>query len=172
MGYAIKVTISGTDVTEYVTDYGVAGSIEDDYDTADLILIGDVTDVISTFKVGSEVTIQRGLNSASESYIFRGAIAVISKQSPSIILKCYDKLWTLSRKEYTYSYDKNIDVQGGNIGKIFFDLAVTQGGLNGTFDGTIQDSGSAILADKFVLNHDKIFNKLVKLRKLLKWQMK
>ena len=171
MSYLIKVTIAGTDVTQYVEDFNNEGSIEDDFDKAEIILFADVTDAISTFKVGDEVTIQRGYVTATDDYLFRGAISEVNKQSPNITIKAFDKLWVLSRKEYTKSYDKVIDTQGGNVSSIFYDLAVTQGGLNGTFDGTIQDSGSAVLLNKFIMNHDKIFNKLVELRKLLDWQM-
>ena len=171
MGYLIKVTIDGTDVTNYVQDYDVNGSIESDYDTANITLIGDVTDAIASFKVGSTVTVQRGVNSATDYYLFRGVISRVSKQSPNIIIECYDKLWALSRKEYTYSFDKNIDSEGGNVSKLFYNLVTTQGGLNSTWGTTIQDSGESILIDKFILNHDKIFTKLVELKNLLDWQM-
>lgn len=166
MARLTKVTVAGTDVSNYLTNYSIDDSIDDEYTVGRIELIRTVTDIL-TPEVGDEVIITRGLVVNTEQTIFKGNIAKTSEMKPFLSLTVNDKLWILDRIEVTKSYDLNIDSQSGVISAIAQDLIETYGGM--TADVTA--SGAVLVLDKFICDHDKIFEQLRELKNFLGWMV-
>lgn len=111
MAFSTKVTIDGTDVTDYVIEYKVIDTVKD-LTPANLTLRPSILNIISLEK-DQEVIISRGEVTSTDRIIFRGNINNIVKESGKrVFIEALDKLWLLTRKTITISYDKNTHRSG------------------------------------------------------------
>jgi hypothetical protein len=168
MAYATKLEIDGIDVTSYLLNYSTDRSYGDVVASIDITLLKTVNVVLS-IDTGQTIKIYRGWTTPTDEIIFQGYIEKYEPKGGIIEITGKDKLWDAIRKEVTHTYISTIDSSAGKISEIFKDLITTYAGLNA--DGTtIQDSGTAILLDKFVCNHTDIMERCKNLKKILNWQ--
>lgn len=133
-----------------------------------LRFVRKISDAV-TIETGQTLEIWRGWVLATDEKIFSGYIEKHEPEGGIVSVIGIDKIWDLVRKEFTHTYDKNIDASAGKISEIFKDIVTTYGGL--TADATsIQDSGTTLLLDKFVCNHTDPFERCKKLADILDWQ--
>lgn len=163
-----QIHINSVDVKDYVISYEIERTFGDAISTIELNIVKTVSDVL-TITEGMTIELWRGLVTATDLKIFDGYIEKYEPDGGKIKIYCKDKAWDLVRKEVTHTYDYTIDASAGKISEIFTDLVTTYGGL--TADATsVQDSGSAIILQKFVCNHTDIFERCKKLAEMLGWQ--
>lgn len=164
-----KVLIGGVDVSSFIVRIAIERTYADAVSTSTIELPRTVSTII-TPNVGSTVEIWSGNTTPTDKKRFSGYVESISPEGGRIVLKCKDKLWDLVRKEVSHVYDASIDLFGGKLSLILQDLVTTYGGLNA--DATsIQDSGSTIVASKFVCNNADIFERCKALAAALDWQL-
>lgn len=161
MVFQTKITIDGIDVTTYTIFYKVVDTVTD-MTTVDLQLNNSILNIISLEK-DQEVIITRGTISVSDNTIFKGNVSSIVKDGGDLVrIQAFDKLWLLQRKIITISYDKTIDDEGGVVSAIVSDL-ITRGGQT----PDVEDSGSAIKIDKYIIRNDSILDHLKELANLI-----
>lgn len=166
-----KVVIDGIDVSSVILKYEVGRDYANYMAKATISISQGIKDlmIVDDSLIGSSITIQRGVASATEKYIFRGEIRHISLDGSSFLFECADKLFEAMRTNITFSYDKNIDSEAGVVSEIFKDLINTYTSL--TADGTsIQDSGAIFILDKFICRDVPIYERLTDLAKGINWQ--
>lgn len=166
------VTINAINVTSYIISWVIDDEIEKDFATnSDVIMTKNVVDVVDITS-GQEVIIYRGDTTGQENLMFRGLVETKTINHPYISINAKDKLYALKKEEVIYSYDKNIDASAGVPSEIFLDLINTHSSLTAT-SSTVQDSAvllSGVILDKFVCNHDTIFERCQFLADILDWQ--
>jgi hypothetical protein len=165
--YLDVVSIDGIDVLSYVNNYKIKGSKNIDNVTSGSIRLAlDIFDIL-VIETGQEVTISRGISSTTEQYILRGYIMKFQEEDGLILVQVEGRLAQYKRKIIRYSFDKNIDVEAGNVSKIWATI-VEGGGLTASY----VDSGADIIIDKFLCNDHYRYERLGTLTKLLGWQMR
>jgi len=154
------VTIRGEEVTDFVTQWEYSTGIDDNIDTAKLLLVKSAQDAV-TINNGDEVIIKRGKDTGQEYFIFRGNISTKRPKGAFLEIAAKDKLATLDDKEITGVFEDSL------ISTIATSLIETHGGLT----GDVEISGEGTTLNRFICNHDKIFERLQKLRKILNWTL-
>lgn len=161
MVFQTKVTIDGTDITSYVIFYKVVDTVTD-ITTADVHLNNSILNIITLDK-DQELIVTRGTVTATDNTIFKGNISTIIKDGGDMVkIEALDKLWLLQRRTITISYDKNIDDEGGVVSAIASDL-ITRGGQT----PDVEDSGTAIKLDKYIIRNDSVLDHLKELANLI-----
>jgi len=161
-----KVTIEGVDVTSSLMNYTVSDSFED-ITPAKLVFSTAVLDDLD-LAAEQTVVITRGLTTATDSTIFKGVIASVSKSSAvNIVIKCFDELWKLQRIVLNKTYDINIDPEAGVVSAIAEDLIQTYGGLT----ADVEASGAVVTIDQFVLRNNNLLEKLKQLADLIDYMV-
>ena len=161
MAFQSNITIDGVNINSYVINYKVIYNVKD-ITPVDLKLNKTILDVISLEK-DQEIIITRGNPDPNTQTIFRGNISSITKDGgKQAFIEGYDKLWLLSRQTITISYDKNIDDEAGKISSIASDL-ITRGGLT----PDVEDSGTAVTLDKYIIRGRSILDCLQELADLI-----
>ena len=122
-----------------------------------------ITDVL-TPAVGMTVVISRGVNSATEDYIFRGTITDITSKNTIYTLTCVNNLQNFKNLYFTKSYDKNIDTQAGEGSAIASDI-ISAGGLTPSVVAT-GTSSNDLLIEKFISNRHSRLNRLQVLNRI------
>lgn len=118
---------------------------------------------------GKTITIQRGSTTSTDVYIFRGEV-IGYKQAPNgYVLTCKNKYFKAQKREVTYSYDETIDAQGGVGSEIFKDLIDSYTDLQ-YGASTVQSTGTANVLNKFVCNHDSVYERGAKLADVYNFQ--
>lgn len=167
------VEIDSVDATDYLVSWDQEENFGDTIGTITLVLNYAVTNSIlinGEGDIGLSVTVQRGVSSATEEYVFRGEITEISYQGSTVVLQCSDKLYQAVRSEVNYSFDADIDTYAGKISELFIDIISDYTDL--TADSTsVQDSGTTFTLEKYICNHADVFERLQDLEHALDWQM-
>lgn len=108
--------------------------------------------------------------------VFEGFIDLFAPQAGLIKIIAKDQLATLINKQIMHYYESDIPGDAaypdGKISNIFADIVVTYGGLTATSSGltpTIQDSGTAIVLEKFYCKNSDPFERCRKLAETLNW---
>lgn len=160
MAFQTKITIDGTDVTNYVMNYKV---IDTNTDTTPAY-INFQTSILNIVDVtkDQEVIITRGTITATDNTIFKGNVSNVGKDGLSVSVECLDKLWIINRQTITISYDKNIDEEAGVISAIASDL-ITRAG----FTPSVENTGTLITLDKLIIKSNSILKELQELAKLV-----
>lgn len=118
---------------------------------------------------GKAVTVQRGIASATEEYVFQGEVVKVLPEGGALRVIVMDKLYETTKQTVTKSWDINIDTEAGKISEIFLSLINDHTTL--TADGTtVQDSGTVFTIKKFVMRAATVFDGLERLANLLGWQ--
>ncbi len=118
---------------------------------------------------GKAVTVQRGVNSSTEQYVFRGEVINVIPDGGILNVIIADKLYETTKTILTQSFDKDIDSEAGKISEIFKTLINDNTTLTAN-DASVQDSGTVFIVNKFVMRADTIFDGLERLAALLGWQ--
>lgn len=164
-----RVTIDGVDVSAYVISYDAEDSIEDVIDIASILFDGRIVGVIQNF-YGKTVTIQEGLVSSTDRFIFRGTVRGYINKTVTVELECANKLQQLEDREATVSFDNDINEEAGVISEIAKTLIVDYGGLTAD-DSSVEDSGTTYIQRRFICNNDKVFERVNALKDLLSYQL-
>ncbi len=118
---------------------------------------------------GKLVTIQRGVASATEKYIFRGHVVNVRVTGNKYIVTIADKLASISKRKVTTSYDINIDSEVGKFSEIFKSLINDHTNL--TADATsVQDSGTIRTLNKFICKGASVYERCATLMETIGWQ--
>lgn len=168
-----RVDVDGMNVTSHVINLQIQKVRERAVGDATIIFSKSLEDAVPTDETltGSSVVIRRGINDATERYVFRGEVVEVSPEGRLIEVHCKDKYYAAVRSEVTKSFDRNIDPEGGVISEIFKTLINdhTDGELVAD-DDSVTNSGSTFLLDKFVANHADTFERADELAETLDWQ--
>jgi len=166
-----KVVINSIDVSNYVLEYKISKEYTQYITDVTLSFSQGLSSIITVSDdlIGTEITIQRGVSSATEKYIFRGEIRNIEFNGSSFIVGCRDKLYETVRTYVTYSFDKNIDDEAGVVSEIFKTLINDYTSLTAN-STSVQNSGTAFILDKFVCRDTPIYERLTDLAKAINWQ--
>lgn len=167
-----KVVLSGVDVSDYVYDGDVGREFSVAISTGSLMFNRTLRDVLTIDDTLTDeyITIQRGIDSPTEEYIFRGYVTKIKKSADMISLGLKDKYSITQRKKVTTSFDRNINPEGGVISEIFKTLLSVYAPSLDWDDTTIQDSGELLLLDKFECRGSELYERLDELANYLNWQ--
>ena len=125
-----RVVLNGVNITDYVFRGSVRKS-KQPVKNCTLLIKKSVSDVllISGSIIGKTITIQRGFNTPTERYVFRGEV-ISKKRSGGIIeLVCACKMHRAVRLEIDYVYDEVIDLEGG-VGSEIVKSLFNNAGLN------------------------------------------
>lgn len=165
------VVIGGVDVTSYVFKWKVERKYDDDIGRVEVFLKRTASAVIDVddLAIGNTITIQRGVSSATEEYVFRGEVVSVNPSGSYVALECFDKLYEARRRNVTKSFDINIDTEAGKFSEIFKTLINDYTTLT-CDDTTVQDSGTAFLLTKFICNNADVYERCTELAKTLGWQ--
>jgi hypothetical protein len=121
-----------------------------------------------TIEAGMDVIIYRGVSVATETCRFRGKISRVETDPEKVVAICKGKIEELSTKEITKSFDKNIDVEAGELSAIA-ETIITGGGLTASVVASGTGS-SSIVATKFPCKRSKRKERLMKIVKTLNYQ--
>jgi hypothetical protein len=105
----------------------------------------------------NEVLVYRGVNASDEEIVFRGIVTDFKQDIATISLMCADKLYTTTKKEISYSYDKDIDPSAGVLSEIFKDAINTYTDLTAD-DDTVVNSGAILIREKLICKADNVYN--------------
>lgn len=104
-----------------------------------------------------EVFVYRGVNSSDEELVFRGIVTDFKINIGNVTLMCADKLYTTTKKDITYSYDKDVDPSAGVLSEIFKDAINTYTDLTAD-DDSVVNSGTILTRDKIICKADNVYN--------------
>lgn len=90
--------------------------------------------------VGKSFTIQRGFDSPTERYIFRGEVVSFKQQGSTYEINVANKMYAATRLGYDYSFNINTDVEAG-VGSEIVKTLYTNAGLSYN-DTTVVNTGS------------------------------
>lgn len=165
-----KVTINGFDVTAYIRKWRWDGYSKNQISDATLWVSRNISSLVP-ISPNLSVVIQRGEVLGTEEYVFRGEIVTYDESGYDYKLVCKDKLYDAIKKEVHYSFDENIDPEGGQISELFKTL------INDYTTLTCDDStvvatgtGSTELIKQFVCRHADVYSKLQILAELVTYQ--
>ena len=170
-----KVIINSIDVSDYVMHFTVDEVFDRIIRVAGVGLkntVSTILDFNDTSLIGTIITIQRGVNSATEKTIFKGYVRKVTFEGGKVVISCEDMLSETKYVVVNTSYDYNIDSQAGVIDAIIRDLIDDNTtGLSYTAGTTIQPSGSVNIIKKFVLKQKILLNAFQELANLIDWQI-
>jgi len=165
------VSINGIDVSSYVITFsqdeewgGVVGQFS-------LVVAKSIANVIDLTleKPFYPIIVKRGPVTGEEVTIFQGKLVDHVEMNGRISLYCQDKYIDARHKIANTSFDKNIDSEAGVLSEIYLTLFDTYTDI--TVDSTsIQNSGSALVVDKFVCNNTKVYERGNDIAVYLDWQ--
>lgn len=167
MAMKVYVSINYVDVSSSVQNLSYETTFGDSVSEIDINLFRNVTNSI-TLAAGQYIEVWRGWTTSQEERIFNGTIESYIPSGSTIKIIAKDKMQDLIRRSVNKTY--NIaDSQLGKPSEIVKDLVTTYG-LLAADSTTIQDSGTAIVLDKFVCNHTDIFERCQALTTAMNWQ--
>jgi len=166
------VNINSIDVGAYLQSW--SSNTNNDNSTikmVNVVLAKGVQSVLTIDETlnGKTVTIQRGVSTATEKYIFQGEVVSVSPSGGLLVITCMDKMYSTMQRIVTKSFDKDIDTEAGKYSEIFKTLINDFTDL--TADGTsIQDSGTTNVITKFICRSVSVFDRLKVLADTIGWQ--
>lgn len=167
-----RTVINGVDVSSYVLSWKIEQEFGDDFRLAKIELKKTVNSIIS-YGDGSlqekNVTIQRGVSSSTETYVFRGVVKRVEVNGPYIDVTCEDKLADTKDSTVVESFDYNNSVEAGVISEIFKTLINDYTDLTAD-NSSVQNSGTVFIRKKFVLRRRTVYDAIKELAEYLDWQ--
>lgn len=166
MAWLHEIIIDGTDVTPLVIDWKVERSRDsDDITTATLWTMLAITD-LQILKHNAEVTIKRGLTTATDQFIFRGVVTNITNEQGILRCELRPPHWRLQRQNINEVFD-NTSSEAGDITEIWKTIAQ---GENEEITVSAEPSTGLPLLNYFVCKGETRWEKCQELRSLIKWQ--
>jgi hypothetical protein len=162
-----KIEVNGVDVSSYLMSYEYERTFGDSIGELSIKFNRKISNVV-TLSTGLQVEAWRGFVTSTDEKFFDGFIERFEIEGGTVAVTAPDKLWDLVRREVTTAYESS-GATSGVISNIFLDLVTTYGGLNADA-GTIQDSGTVYILQKFLCNHADIFERCKALADVLDWQ--
>ena len=166
-----KITLDGIDITNYVISWKVEKKYNKNITPAEIVMNKNVRNVVTLTEsaAGMPVTIQRGVSSATEYYVFRGSVEKSDITGGFLKLICKDRLQEVIYSQVIYSYDIDVDDEAGIISDIFKDLINRFTPLFAD-NNSVQSTGSTFKLNKFIANNESVYKKCEELAKSLDWQ--
>lgn len=162
-----ELKIGGNDYSSYVLEWEVHEEMDSNITSCKILF----TRKVPAISEGSTITIKRGTSTATDEFVFNGRVEEVIKNIDSVEVAGKDMLADLIKAEVTKSFDKNVDTEAGKISAMFLTLINTYGGGTLTADSSsVQDSGTVIILDKFVCNHEDVYKKCQELADMIDWQ--
>jgi len=169
INYQYKFEIDSVDVTSYVlVDSKINYKKNNDTgDYAEIYIYREVSSIIS-LGTSSVLKVYRGVNSPTEKCIFSGDIKSIKgRDEETLTLKASNFINRLRFDPFTKSYDKNIDIEAGEVSAIFSNIAEDAGfTVNAVSSGT---DSTSILLDKFISANNYRLERMNVLANILNW---
>jgi len=166
MTWLHEVKVGNVDVTSYVLDWTVTRARDsDDVEPATLWIMQGVTS-LEVLKHNVDVTIKRGLTTATDQFIFKGKITNISNDNGILRCDLRPPHWVLKRQIINEIFD-NTSAEAGDVTSIWETIAK---GEDDTITVSTESSASLPLLQYFVCNGETRWDKTQELRKLIKWQ--
>jgi len=166
-----KVVIGSTDVSNYVLNFSRVRKYTQSIAQLEITFNARLPDILSVSDelVGTTITVQRGVNFSTEENIFAGEIRNIEFDGSAFVINCRDSLYEAVRTNVTYTFDSNIDPEGGKPSEIFKSLINERTSLVAD-SSSVQDSGDTFILAKFVCRDVPIYERLSDLAKGMNWQ--
>lgn len=126
-----KFVLNSVDITSVVFKESISKSRNQPVKTMSFLLNRNVLNLLpfDDTILGKEITVQRGFDSATERYIFRGEVVSYKVQGSLFSVTASDKLYVTSRRDYDYSFDINTDTEAG-VGSEIVKTLLTFAGLS------------------------------------------
>ena len=162
-----KFTINSVDVTSHVLENTkiVLTRSNEGGNYANIVLAKSVSAILPTLTAGMTVSIERGVVSATESKKFAGRIKTIIDDQNTILIGCFDDIQELKYKYFTTSYDRDIDIEAGEISAIAQDI-IEEGG----FTASVVATGTAstdVTIKKYISKDQTRYNRIKRLAKIV-----
>lgn len=168
-----RITINGVDVSSYVVSYETDETFDNNIKVCSIGVTKNVINVLDytdNSNIGTTITIQRGVASATEKYIFRGLVRNINFRAGVILFTCEDKLSVCKYTVVNTSYDINIDPEAGVISEIAKSLINDFTTLTAD-SSSFQNSGTINVIRKFRLKQRTLMDALLELSNAIDWQI-
>lgn len=157
-----EVTINSVDVTSKLLKWKAPETKGDEIHKCEIEVTKNIDGLGLTLEVDQTVTVKRGTTTATDYYVFKGEVIEFEETGYSYKIICYDELFNAIRRQVHYTFDKNVDVEAGQISEIFQTLINDYTDL--TADGTtVQTTPSNTDLDQFVCRHQDVYDKLKEL---------
>lgn len=167
-----KVTLNGVDVSNYVKSIEATDEFKKYIGICTLVLNNSVRNVLS-IDIDNlpswHVTWQRGVNSPTEEWVFRGEVISGEIDGASYVLECNCRYYEAVRASINYSYDINIDETNGIGSEIYKDLINTHTTLT-TTDDVVIETPSNLIITKYVCKNTDVFERADKLAERYNYQ--
>jgi len=152
--------INGIEVKQYVIEGTkiVWDNMNDTGNTADIVIIDQLLNLIPNLSAGMTVVISRGKLTPYENYRFRGVIKIIKNGDNLLQLSCVDNLHQYKYKSLNTSFDINIDPEEGEVSAIAQNI-IERGGMTASVVPTGKTSTDATL-NKFLARDQSYLNRL------------
>jgi hypothetical protein len=167
-----RVIINNVDVSDYI----VRISADDEFDTyigtAEIVVSRNITDILPLsidISPGYKVTIQRGIETPDEEWIFRGEIISLKTDGSVYIINCNNRYYEAVRHSISYSFDKNIDTEDGVGSEIYKTLINDYTPLE-CDDNTVVNTGNSIILNKFECRNIDVYERCDKLGDIYNFQ--
>ncbi len=118
--------------------------------------------------INKEIIVTRGVDTSTESIIFKGYVMNYNVIGGVISLDCSDKLASTLKRTITYSFDKDVDAEAGVISEIFKTIINDNTDLVAD-DTSVQNSGTQFILSKFVCNSEPVYDKCKQLADAIGW---
>ncbi len=165
-----EVTINSIDISAKILKWNVVRTDGSEVSSC-IIEVPKSVDSLVTLTVGQTVTVKRGPVTATDHYVFKGEIIKIEETGFSYRITCYDQLYDAIKKEITYSFDRDIDSEAGQISALFSTLVNTYTDLTTTASEVVATGTlNTQTLKKFVCRHEDVYDKMQELAKLVNYQ--
>ena len=164
-----KVVLNGIDVSEHVIFWEAEDEYNDAIGSAKITVSKNINNAILINKLntpGKPITIQRGISTSDEEWVFRGEVIDVVTDSGRYVLNCNNKYFEAVRSEITTSFDINIDEEEGK-GNLIFESIITK---YTTLTVLCQETPSDILITKFKAQDADVFEAAERVVKAYNWQ--
>lgn len=160
-----KVMLNDIDVSDYVVSIEATDEFRKYIGTCKLVLkknIKSMIDIDIDNLPSWKVTWQRGVNSPTEEWVFRGEVISGEMDGTAYVLECNCRYYEAVRASVNYSYDINIDEMNGIGSEIYKDLINTHTTLT-TNDSVVVPTPDFLRINRFVCSNTDVFERCDKL---------
>jgi len=165
-------SISGVDVTSYVTSANVKDIFDNNIKTCEMSFkksLSAVLDFTEKTLNGEEIIIKRGIVTSDEENIFRGYVRSVSFNDGFVKITGEDKLSTTKTTIVNTSYTYDLDPEAGVVSEIFKDLLDRYTNLNYD-DSSIQNTGTINIVKEIVFRRRYLIDALDELANTIDFQ--
>lgn len=117
-----------------------------------------------------EVVVQRGVNSATEQYMFRGVVIDVDEEPGLYRLRVADKLILTTKRKITKSFDYNNDPEQGVYSEIAKTIINDYSSLTAD-SNSVQNSGTAAIIKKYRCRNLDVYTAVMRLMVAIGWNV-